>query len=59
MTRMFRPSGAELFLLPANPMAYAMGYISVAAPRLMLSDNEQWFCLECYGDANRFIRAKI
>ena len=34
---MFRPSGAELFLLPASPMAYAMGYRSVAAPRLTTS----------------------
>ena len=33
--RMFRPSGAR-FSNAANPMAYAMGYRSSAAPRLKL-----------------------
>jgi hypothetical protein len=32
---MFRPSGAALFIV-SDPMAHAMGYRSIAAPRLFL-----------------------
>jgi hypothetical protein len=34
MTMMFRPSRAPLIVSLTNPMAYAMGYRSIAALRL-------------------------